>query len=165
MRPIMLTTVTTIMGLVPMALTVNLNFFAQTITVGSITAIWWVQLSTAIISGLAFSTLLTLVLIPVMLTLPTNIVNLFTTKKSVASATQSTTIETEIEEPLDTISDEIDEAVEEIIEGQAPVEITLDEGDKKSNVTPINKKSKSVKKQKSDKSKVPPSDDLLEAAE
>lgn len=83
MRPIMLTTVTTIMGLVPMALSINLNFFTQTITVGSITAIWWVQLSTAIISGLAFSTLLTLVLIPVMLTLPTNFMNLFKRKNNV----------------------------------------------------------------------------------
>ncbi|MEO0328122.1 MAG: efflux RND transporter permease subunit [Pseudomonadota bacterium] len=76
LRPILLTTITTIMGLIPMALTVNLDFISQTISVGSITAIWWVQLSTAIISGLAFSTLLTLILIPVMLTLPTNIVSL-----------------------------------------------------------------------------------------
>ena len=75
-RPIMLTTITTIMGLIPMALTINLNFFSQIISVGSITAVWWVQLSTAIISGLAFSTLLTLVLIPVMLTLPINVVDL-----------------------------------------------------------------------------------------
>ena len=76
LRPIMLTTVTTIMGLIPMALSVNLNFFTQTINIGSITSIWWVQLSTAIISGLAFSTLLTLILIPVMLTLPSNAVTL-----------------------------------------------------------------------------------------
>ena len=75
LRPIMLTTITTIMGLVPMALQINLNFFSQVISVGSITAIWWVQLSTAIISGLAFSTLLTLVMIPVLLTLPLNLVN------------------------------------------------------------------------------------------
>ena len=73
LRPILLTTVTTIMGLVPMALAINFDFFSQTIIVGSITSTWWVQLSTAIISGLAFSTLLTLVLIPVMLTLPVNI--------------------------------------------------------------------------------------------
>ena len=78
LRPIMLTTITTIMGLIPMALAINFDFLSQTITVGSITAIWWIQLSTAIISGLAFSTLLTLVLIPVMLTLPTNIANAFT---------------------------------------------------------------------------------------
>ncbi|XWN28891.1 MAG: efflux RND transporter permease subunit [Devosia sp.] len=69
-RPILLTTITTIAGLIPMATQVNLNFFTQTIAVGGITSIWWVQLSTAIISGLAFSTILTLVVVPVMLALP-----------------------------------------------------------------------------------------------
>ncbi|MCP4317588.1 MAG: efflux RND transporter permease subunit [Hyphomicrobiales bacterium] len=73
LRPIMLTTITTILGLVPMALQINMNFFTQTIVVGGITSIWWVQLSTAIIFGLAFSTMLTLVLIPSMLVLPLNI--------------------------------------------------------------------------------------------
>ena len=73
LRPIMLTTITTILGLVPMALQINMNFFTQTISIGSITSIWWVQLSTAIIFGLAFSTMLTLVLIPSMLTMPKNI--------------------------------------------------------------------------------------------
>ena len=61
LRPIMLTTVTTIMGLVPMALQINFDFFAPAVQVGSITSIWWVQLSTAVIFGLGFSTLLTLV--------------------------------------------------------------------------------------------------------
>lgn len=76
LRPILLTTITTIAGLIPMATQVNLNFFEQLISIGSITSIWWVQLSTAIIAGLAFSTLLTLVLIPCMLALPNNIVTL-----------------------------------------------------------------------------------------
>lgn len=70
LRPVMLTTVTTIFGLLPMALQINLNFFDRTIQIGSITAIWWVQLSTSIIFGLAFSTLLTLILTPVLLALP-----------------------------------------------------------------------------------------------
>jgi multidrug efflux pump len=72
-RPIFLTTFTTILGLVPMALSVNLDFINRVITLDAINAIWWVQLSTAIIFGLAFSTLLTLVLTPVMLSLPSNI--------------------------------------------------------------------------------------------
>lgn len=70
-RPILLTTITTIAGLIPMALQINLNFVDRVIQVGSITSIWWVQLATAVISGLAFSTLLTLVIVPVMLCLPT----------------------------------------------------------------------------------------------
>ncbi|MEO1398083.1 MAG: efflux RND transporter permease subunit, partial [Pseudomonadota bacterium] len=73
LRPIALTTITTILGLIPMALQINMNFFSQTIAYGGITSVWWVQLSTAIISGLAFSTLLTLIMIPSMLALPTNL--------------------------------------------------------------------------------------------
>ncbi len=77
LRPIMLTTVTTILGLVPMALTINFDYINRVISYGSITSIWWIQLSTAVISGLAFSTLLTLVLTPVMLSFPQNVRELF----------------------------------------------------------------------------------------
>lgn len=70
LRPVLLTTVTTMIGLLPMALQVNLDFVNRIIGVGSITSVWWVQLSTAIIFGLGFATLLTLVLIPTMLALP-----------------------------------------------------------------------------------------------
>ncbi|MGH1351959.1 MAG: efflux RND transporter permease subunit [Methyloligellaceae bacterium] len=70
LRPIMLTTVTTILGLLPMALQINMNFIDRTLDIGSVTSIWWVQLATAIIFGLGFSTLLTLVLTPALLALP-----------------------------------------------------------------------------------------------
>jgi multidrug efflux pump len=70
LRPILLTTITTIMGLVPMALQINFDFFNRIIQVGGITSIWWVQLSTAVIFGLGFSTLLTLILIPTLLAMP-----------------------------------------------------------------------------------------------
>ncbi len=73
LRPIMLTTITTMLGLLPMALQINLDYFDRTIAVGGITSVWWVQLSTAIIFGLAFSTILTLIVIPSMLALPANI--------------------------------------------------------------------------------------------
>jgi multidrug efflux pump len=73
LRPIMLTTITTILGLVPMALAINFDYINRVVSVGSITSVWWVQLSTAVISGLAFSTLLTLVVTPVMLSLPQNV--------------------------------------------------------------------------------------------
>ena len=71
LRPIMLTTITTIAGLIPMATEINLDFISRTVSVGGITSIWWVQLSTAIIFGLGFSTLLTLVVVPVALAAPT----------------------------------------------------------------------------------------------
>ena len=70
LRPILLTTITTMLGLLPMALQINMNFIERTVDIGSITSIWWVQLSTAIIFGLGCSTLLTLVLTPALLALP-----------------------------------------------------------------------------------------------
>lgn len=70
-RPVLLTTATTILGLLPMVFEINLNFGAGTITRGSTTSDWWVLLSSAVVYGLAFSTLLTLVLTPVMLAAPT----------------------------------------------------------------------------------------------
>ncbi|TDI59867.1 MAG: efflux RND transporter permease subunit [Alphaproteobacteria bacterium] len=77
LRPILLTTITTIAGLIPMATQVNFNFFERVISVGGITSVWWVQLSTAVIFGLAFSTILTLILVPVLLTLPTNAIHAY----------------------------------------------------------------------------------------
>jgi multidrug efflux pump len=70
-RPVLLTTATTILGLLPMVFEINVNFAAGTITHGSSTSDWWVLLSSAVVYGLAFSTVLTLVLTPVMLAAPT----------------------------------------------------------------------------------------------
>ena len=70
LRPILLTTITTMFGLLPMALQVNVGFFDRSLSLGGPVSAWWVQLATAIIFGLGFSTLLTLVLVPVLLALP-----------------------------------------------------------------------------------------------
>ena len=70
LRPVLLTTGTTVAGLIPMAMEITIDFFAPSIMVGGITSIWWVQLSTAIIFGLSFATILTLVLVPSMLAVP-----------------------------------------------------------------------------------------------
>ena len=71
LRPVLLTTVTTVFGLLPMALQVNVDFFGRSVQFGSVTSVWWVQLSTAIISGLTFATMLTLILTPVWIAAPT----------------------------------------------------------------------------------------------
>lgn len=73
LRPILLTTITTMLGMLPMALQVNVNFVTREISYGGPVSAWWVQLSTAIIFGLGFSTLLTLVLIPVLLAAPSQL--------------------------------------------------------------------------------------------
>jgi multidrug efflux pump len=70
LRPVFLTTITAIGGLLPMMIAVEINFFARSVTVGSPNAMMWVQLSTAIVFGLAFSKLITLGLVPAMLALP-----------------------------------------------------------------------------------------------
>ena len=71
LRPVLLTTITTILGLLPMVFELNFNFAAGEITRGSTSSDWWVLLSSAIVYGLAFATVLTLVLTPVMLAAPT----------------------------------------------------------------------------------------------
>ena len=69
-RPVLLTTITTVFGLLPMALQINVDFFTPAIAFGSVTSIWWVQLSTAVISGLTFATIITLILTPAWLAAP-----------------------------------------------------------------------------------------------
>ncbi|WP_083232468.1 efflux RND transporter permease subunit [Endozoicomonas atrinae] len=67
LRPVMLTTITTILGLMPMVLSTNIDLFNHRLEIGGPTAQWWNQLSTSIAGGLAFATLLTLVLTPCLL--------------------------------------------------------------------------------------------------
>ncbi len=70
LRPILLTTITTILGLLPLMFQLNVDFVHRTVTFGSMTSAWWVHMSTAMVFGLAFSTVLTLVFCPVMLSAP-----------------------------------------------------------------------------------------------
>ncbi|MCG6365869.1 efflux RND transporter permease subunit [Vibrio fluvialis] len=69
LRPVMLTTITTILGLLPMVLEMNIDIINQKIEFGAPSTQWWSQLATAVAGGLAFATLLTLVLTPCMLML------------------------------------------------------------------------------------------------
>jgi multidrug efflux pump len=69
-RPILLTTATTICGLLPMVMMMNVDFGAGAISFGGVTAEWWVQLATAVVFGLGFSTIMILLVTPVWLTVP-----------------------------------------------------------------------------------------------
>jgi multidrug efflux pump len=71
-RPVLMTTVTTILGLMPMVLKVNLDFFERSIEFGAPSTQWWAQLATAIVGGLTFATLLTLILTPCLLMIGAN---------------------------------------------------------------------------------------------
>jgi multidrug efflux pump len=70
LRPVFLTTVTAIGGLIPMMAAVEINFWTRQVTIGGPNGLMWVQLSTAIVFGLVFSKMITLGLIPAMLALP-----------------------------------------------------------------------------------------------
>jgi len=61
--------------LFPMAIQASVDVMSRTIQFGAPTSAWWVQMATAIIFGLGFSTLLTLILVPVMLALPEQLRN------------------------------------------------------------------------------------------
>jgi multidrug efflux pump len=70
LRPILLTTTTTMVGLTPVALQITIDWFGRSVEVGGLMSAWWVPFSTAVIWGLGFSSLLTLFLIPTLLALP-----------------------------------------------------------------------------------------------
>ncbi len=65
-RPVILTAVTTILGLIPMAIGISYDFRNQVWQVGSESAQWWGPMAIAVIFGLAFATVLTLIVIPSM---------------------------------------------------------------------------------------------------
>jgi multidrug efflux pump len=66
-RPVLLTTITTMAGLAPMMFGLSLDFFGGGYSVNSPTALWWKQLATAVVFGLGIATVLTLVFTPSML--------------------------------------------------------------------------------------------------
>lgn len=70
-RPVVLTAVTAILGVLPIAFGFNLELLAHETTYGAPSTQWWISLSSAIVFGLAFSTVLTLVVTPSLLMIVT----------------------------------------------------------------------------------------------
>ncbi|MFZ1813044.1 MAG: efflux RND transporter permease subunit [Rhizobiaceae bacterium] len=70
-RPVVLTAVTAILGVLPIAFAVNLEIMNHETTYGAPSTQWWISLSSAIVFGLAFSTVLTLIVTPSLLMIVT----------------------------------------------------------------------------------------------
>jgi len=73
LRPILLTTATTIFGVLPLAIGLSIDVLGREIIVGSRVVGWWQNLASSIVFGLAFSTVLTLIFTPAALILPSRI--------------------------------------------------------------------------------------------
>lgn len=72
LRPVLLTTVTTILGLMPMVFAVNIDLIDRDVSVGAPATQYWTQLSSSVAGGLAFATILTLFLTPSLLMIQAN---------------------------------------------------------------------------------------------
>jgi multidrug efflux pump len=73
LRPVLLTTVTTILGLMPMVFALNIDLIERDVSVGAPATQYWTQLSSAVAGGLAFATVLTLLLTPSLLMIQANL--------------------------------------------------------------------------------------------
>ncbi|MEM7765939.1 MAG: efflux RND transporter permease subunit [Pseudomonadota bacterium] len=111
-RPILLTTLTTICGLLPMMFMLNVNFREGSITHGGVTAEWWVPLATSVVFGLGFSTIMALIVTPVWLAAP----------EKIARAVERTLVTAGLREPTPE-PDPLDEPVQPPLPdiGLAPV--------------------------------------------
>ncbi|HIG45745.1 MAG TPA: efflux RND transporter permease subunit [candidate division Zixibacteria bacterium] len=66
LRPVILTAMTTILGLIPLGTGFSVNFATLSFEIGGESSQWWGPMAVAVIFGLAVATVLTLVVLPVM---------------------------------------------------------------------------------------------------
>ena len=89
LRPVLLTTVTTIVGLLPMVLGVNINLINREVAVGAPSSQWWTQLASSVAGGLAFATILTLVLTPSLLMIQANVIRRWKERRTLRPASST----------------------------------------------------------------------------
>ena len=83
LRPVLLTTVTTILGLMPMVFALNIDLIQRDVSVGAPSTQYWTQLSSAVAGGLAFATILTLLLTPSLLMIQANVSERFHQRRNI----------------------------------------------------------------------------------
>ena len=86
LRPVLLTTVTTIVGLMPMVLGVNINLIDRNVSIGAPSSQWWTQLASSVAGGLAFATILTLWLTPSLLMVQANVMDRWKARRALGPA-------------------------------------------------------------------------------
>jgi len=89
LRPVLLTTVTTVVGLMPMVLGVNINLVDRDVTIGAPSSQWWTQLASSVAGGLAFATILTLFLTPSLLMIQANLLRRWREWRALKPTTQT----------------------------------------------------------------------------
>ncbi len=72
-RPVVMTAASSVLGVAPIAFGINIDFITREVTMGAPATQWWVQLSTAMLFGLSFATVLTLIVTPAALQLVANV--------------------------------------------------------------------------------------------
>jgi multidrug efflux pump len=87
----MLTTVTTVLGLMPMAIGLNIDLIGREIFFGGPSTQWWKQMASSIVGGLVFATILTLLLTPCLLIIQTNISRKYRERREQRATSQGAT--------------------------------------------------------------------------